>query len=157
MRYGDPPPAVWKNEPVFLSRCHGCVLQWGAVLCRSDSGLSAGGGNGRFQLSGKGWWKGEKCTVNSRRRSFAQRQHSHHQPRCVVHVRKRLPVLFCFQGVAAVACLGRWGELVCSCCSEEQPTEVKLAAATVLVRCTRSVLSSPQLPLGECCEWAWKY
>lgn len=58
----------------------------------------------------------------------------------------------CFQGVAAVACLGRWGKLLCSCCSEEQPTEVKLAAAKVLVSCTRSVLSSPQLPLGKCCE-----
>lgn len=39
---------------------------------------------------------------------------------------------------------------MCSCCGEEQPGEVKLATAKVLVSCTGSVLSSPQLPLGEC-------
>uniref|UniRef100_A0A674NJE3 tRNA (32-2'-O)-methyltransferase regulator THADA n=1 Tax=Takifugu rubripes TaxID=31033 RepID=A0A674NJE3_TAKRU len=52
------------------------------------------------------------------------------------------------QGDAAVAGLRRWGELVCSCCGEERPCEVKLATAKVLVSCTGSVLSSPQLPLG---------
>ncbi|XP_056902918.1 thyroid adenoma-associated protein isoform X1 [Takifugu flavidus] len=52
------------------------------------------------------------------------------------------------QGDAAVAGLRRWGELVCSCCGEERPSEVKLATAKVLVSCTGSVLSSPQLPLG---------
>lgn len=39
---------------------------------------------------------------------------------------------------------------MCSCCGEEQPSEVKLATVKVLVSCTGSVLSSPQLPLGEC-------
>lgn len=39
---------------------------------------------------------------------------------------------------------------MCSCCGEERPSEVKLATAKVLVSCTGSVLSSPQLPLGEC-------
>lgn len=29
---------------------------------------------------------------------------------------------------------------------------MKLAAAKALVSCSTSVLSSPQLPLGECCE-----
>ncbi|XP_074531245.1 thyroid adenoma-associated protein [Halichoeres trimaculatus] len=52
------------------------------------------------------------------------------------------------QGASAVTCLAQWGELVCSCCSEEQPEEVKLAAAKVLVTCTSSVLSNPHLPLG---------
>ncbi|XP_059214737.1 thyroid adenoma-associated protein [Centropristis striata] len=52
------------------------------------------------------------------------------------------------QGVSAVACLAQWGALVCSCCSEEQPVEVKLMAARVLVNCTASVMSSRHLPLG---------
>ncbi|XP_034537474.1 thyroid adenoma-associated protein [Notolabrus celidotus] len=52
------------------------------------------------------------------------------------------------QGASAVTCLAQWGTLVCSCCSEEQPEEVKLTAAKVLVTCTSSVLSSPHLPLG---------
>lgn len=41
---------------------------------------------------------------------------------------------------------------MCSCCGEERPPEVKLAAAKVLVSCTGSVLRSPELPLGECAE-----
>lgn len=53
------------------------------------------------------------------------------------------------QGASAVACLPQWGALVCSCCSEEQPAEVKLMAANVLVNCTATVLTSPHLPLGE--------
>lgn len=61
-----------------------------------------------------------------------------------------LRVSACSQGDGAVACLRRWGELVCSCCGEEQPPEVKLAAAKVLVSCAGSVLRSPELPLGEC-------
>uniref|UniRef100_UPI0037E7F30F thyroid adenoma-associated protein n=1 Tax=Semicossyphus pulcher TaxID=241346 RepID=UPI0037E7F30F len=52
------------------------------------------------------------------------------------------------QGAGAVSCLAQWGALVCSCCSEEQPEEVKLTAAQVLVSCTSSVLSGPHLPLG---------
>ncbi|XP_070697363.1 thyroid adenoma-associated protein [Pempheris klunzingeri] len=48
----------------------------------------------------------------------------------------------------ASACLAQWGALVCSCCSEEQPAEVKLMAAKVLVNCTAGVLTSPHLPLG---------
>nr|XP_046258832.1 thyroid adenoma-associated protein isoform X2 [Scatophagus argus] len=52
------------------------------------------------------------------------------------------------QGASAVTCLAQWGVLVCSCCSEEQPMEVKLTAAKVLVNCTATVLSSPHLPLG---------
>ncbi|XP_030298445.1 thyroid adenoma-associated protein [Sparus aurata] len=52
------------------------------------------------------------------------------------------------QGASAVACLSQWGVLVCSCCSEDQPTEVKLTAAKVLVDCAATVLSSPHLPLG---------
>lgn len=38
---------------------------------------------------------------------------------------------------------------MCSGCSEDQPTEVKLTAAKVLVDCAAIVLSSPHLPLGE--------
>ncbi|XP_051271703.1 thyroid adenoma-associated protein homolog isoform X2 [Dicentrarchus labrax] len=52
------------------------------------------------------------------------------------------------QGASAEACSAQWGALLCSCCSEEQPMEVKLAAAKVLVDCAASVLSSPHLPLG---------
>ncbi|XP_078128920.1 thyroid adenoma-associated protein isoform X2 [Sander vitreus] len=52
------------------------------------------------------------------------------------------------QGASAAACLAQWAALVCSCCSEEQPAEVKLTAATVLVNCTATVLTSPRLPLG---------
>lgn len=52
------------------------------------------------------------------------------------------------QGTGAMACLAQWMALVCSCCSEEQPVEVKLTAAKVLVNCTATVLSSPHLPLG---------
>ncbi|XP_056291229.1 thyroid adenoma-associated protein isoform X3 [Pseudoliparis swirei] len=52
------------------------------------------------------------------------------------------------QGVSAVACLPEWASLVCSSCGEEQPVEVKLAAAEVLVSCTVPVLTSTHLPLG---------
>ncbi|XP_069001377.1 thyroid adenoma-associated protein [Embiotoca jacksoni] len=52
------------------------------------------------------------------------------------------------QGESAVACLTQWGALVCSCCSDEQPEEVKLMAAKVLVNCTSTLLTSPHLPLG---------
>ncbi|XP_029377385.1 thyroid adenoma-associated protein isoform X2 [Echeneis naucrates] len=52
------------------------------------------------------------------------------------------------KGVGAMPGLVQWGELVCSCCSEEQPAEVKLMAANVLVSCTGTVLTSPHLPLG---------
>ncbi|XP_034753231.1 thyroid adenoma-associated protein isoform X2 [Etheostoma cragini] len=52
------------------------------------------------------------------------------------------------QGASAVPCLAQWAALLCSCCSEEQPVEVKLTATTVLVNCTAAVLTSPHLPLG---------
>ncbi|XP_041645448.1 thyroid adenoma-associated protein isoform X2 [Cheilinus undulatus] len=52
------------------------------------------------------------------------------------------------QGAGEVSCLAQWAALVCSCCNEEQPEEVKLTAAKVLVTCTSSVLTSPLLPMG---------
>ncbi|XP_077960051.1 thyroid adenoma-associated protein isoform X2 [Gasterosteus aculeatus] len=52
------------------------------------------------------------------------------------------------QGASAVVGLAEWGSLVCSCCGEEQPVEVKLMAAEVLVSCTATVLTSTLLPLG---------
>lgn len=52
------------------------------------------------------------------------------------------------KGASAVACLSQWGALVCSCCSEEQPVEVKLMATKVLVNCTDTLLTSCDLPLG---------
>ncbi|XP_050932608.1 LOW QUALITY PROTEIN: thyroid adenoma-associated protein [Lates calcarifer] len=52
------------------------------------------------------------------------------------------------KGASAMSCLAQWGALVCSCCSEEQPVEVKLMAAKVLVNCTDTLLTSPHLPLG---------
>ena len=48
-----------------------------------------------------------------------------------------------------MSCSAQWGALVCSCCSEEQPVEVKLMAAKVLVNCTEALLTNPHLPLGE--------
>uniref|UniRef100_A0A673VXY1 tRNA (32-2'-O)-methyltransferase regulator THADA n=1 Tax=Salmo trutta TaxID=8032 RepID=A0A673VXY1_SALTR len=52
------------------------------------------------------------------------------------------------QGVAAVACLGRWGALVSQSCGVEQNAEVKMMAAEVLVNATPTLLTSPNLPLG---------
>ncbi|XP_039994968.1 thyroid adenoma-associated protein isoform X2 [Xiphias gladius] len=52
------------------------------------------------------------------------------------------------KGAHPVSCLAQWGALVCSCCCEEQPVEMKLMAAKVLVNCTNTLLTSPQLPLG---------
>ncbi|KAF7650134.1 hypothetical protein LDENG_00130920, partial [Lucifuga dentata] len=61
------------------------------------------------------------------------------------------------EDVSVLACLARWGTLVCSCCSEEQPAEVKLMAASVLVNCTSTVLTNPALPLGlDTTESLWK-
>ncbi|XP_071780883.2 thyroid adenoma-associated protein [Centroberyx gerrardi] len=52
------------------------------------------------------------------------------------------------EGASAAGCLAQWGALVCSCCGEEQPAEVKLMAAEVLVNCTATLLTSAALPLG---------
>uniref|UniRef100_A0A672GSU6 tRNA (32-2'-O)-methyltransferase regulator THADA n=1 Tax=Salarias fasciatus TaxID=181472 RepID=A0A672GSU6_SALFA len=49
---------------------------------------------------------------------------------------------------SAVCCSAQWAALVCSCCCEEQPAEVKMMAAEVLVHCTPALLLSPHLPLG---------
>lgn len=53
------------------------------------------------------------------------------------------------QGASALSGFTQWGAQVCSCCTEEQPVELKLMAASVLVNCTDSVLCSAHLPLGE--------
>ncbi|XP_041722121.2 thyroid adenoma-associated protein [Coregonus clupeaformis] len=63
--------------------------------------------------------------------------------RLVVHLSHTDP-----QGVAVVACLGRWGALVSQCCGVEQNVEVKMMAAEVLVNATPTLLTSPNLPLG---------
>ncbi|XP_029525591.1 tRNA (32-2'-O)-methyltransferase regulator THADA [Oncorhynchus nerka] len=63
--------------------------------------------------------------------------------RLVVHLVHSDP-----QGVAAVACLGRWGALVSQSCGVEQNAEVKMMAAEVLVNATPTLLTSPNLPLG---------
>ncbi|XP_036403279.1 thyroid adenoma-associated protein [Megalops cyprinoides] len=65
--------------------------------------------------------------------------------RLMVHLAEAAPQ---GMGVAAVSMLSRWGALVSRCCGEEQPGEVKLAAAEVLVKATPSLLASPALPLG---------
>lgn len=52
------------------------------------------------------------------------------------------------QDASAVSCFSEWAALVCSCCSEEHPVEVKMMVSKVLVNCTASVLTSPHLPLG---------
>ncbi|KAG7253551.1 hypothetical protein CRUP_033562, partial [Coryphaenoides rupestris] len=41
-----------------------------------------------------------------------------------------------------------WGALVCGCCGDDQPAEVKLAVTGVLVNSTAPLLTSPALPLG---------
>ncbi|XP_041865612.1 thyroid adenoma-associated protein [Melanotaenia boesemani] len=52
------------------------------------------------------------------------------------------------QSSSAVAGLAQWGALVGSCCGVEQPVEVKLMAAKVLVNCASTLLTNPHLPLG---------
>nr|XP_057906277.1 thyroid adenoma-associated protein [Doryrhamphus excisus]XP_057906286.1 thyroid adenoma-associated protein [Doryrhamphus excisus] len=52
------------------------------------------------------------------------------------------------KGPSTETCLCQWAALVCSCCSEEQPVEVKLMAAKVLVNSTGSMLTNSKLPLG---------
>uniref|UniRef100_A0A3B4B112 tRNA (32-2'-O)-methyltransferase regulator THADA n=1 Tax=Periophthalmus magnuspinnatus TaxID=409849 RepID=A0A3B4B112_9GOBI len=49
---------------------------------------------------------------------------------------------------SAASCFSEWAALVCSCCSEEHPVEVKMMVSKVLVQCTAPVLTSPSLPLG---------
>ncbi|KAJ8418447.1 hypothetical protein AAFF_G00141560 [Aldrovandia affinis] len=65
--------------------------------------------------------------------------------RLMVHLAETAPQ---GTGVAAVSILSRWGALVSRCCSEDQPGEVKLTAAEVLVRATPSLLAGPTLTLG---------
>nr|XP_061818983.1 thyroid adenoma-associated protein isoform X1 [Nerophis lumbriciformis] len=52
------------------------------------------------------------------------------------------------KGENTVTCLSQWEAMVCSCCSEEQPVEVKLMAAQVLVNSTGSLMTNSELPLG---------
>ncbi|XP_043991776.1 thyroid adenoma-associated protein isoform X2 [Gambusia affinis] len=52
------------------------------------------------------------------------------------------------QDPGAVACFAQWGALVCSCSAEEQPVEVKLMVAKVLVTCSSTLMTNPELPLG---------
>ncbi|XP_053731279.1 thyroid adenoma-associated protein isoform X2 [Synchiropus splendidus] len=52
------------------------------------------------------------------------------------------------KNVSATSCLPQWGALVCSCCSEDQPAEMKLTAAKVLAECAHTLMTCPQLPLG---------
>ncbi|XP_033835592.1 thyroid adenoma-associated protein [Periophthalmus magnuspinnatus] len=52
------------------------------------------------------------------------------------------------QDGSAASCFSEWAALVCSCCSEEHPVEVKMMVSKVLVQCTAPVLTSPSLPLG---------
>ncbi|KAG5266714.1 hypothetical protein AALO_G00235290 [Alosa alosa] len=49
---------------------------------------------------------------------------------------------------ATVACLGLWGALLRQGCMEDQPTEVKLITADMLVETTPCLLTSSTLPLG---------
>ncbi|XP_017296045.1 thyroid adenoma-associated protein isoform X2 [Kryptolebias marmoratus] len=52
------------------------------------------------------------------------------------------------QAVIGMACLPQWVELLCSCCAEGQPVQVKLMAAEVLVSSIPTLLMSSDLPLG---------
>ncbi|TRY88732.1 hypothetical protein DNTS_029669, partial [Danionella cerebrum] len=51
-------------------------------------------------------------------------------------------------GEAEVLLLNRWGALVVQGCGEEQPAEVKLLSAEVLVKAFPSLLTAPALPMG---------
>lgn len=44
--------------------------------------------------------------------------------------------------------MSQWSALLCSCCNDDQPLEMKVAAAKALVSCADSVLTNPHLPLG---------
>ncbi|XP_056147572.1 thyroid adenoma-associated protein [Lampris incognitus] len=60
------------------------------------------------------------------------------------------------KGAGAVECLAQWGALVCACCSEAQPVEVKLMAAEILGGSTATLLTSNALPMGlraTVCLW----
>ncbi|XP_077468779.1 thyroid adenoma-associated protein isoform X1 [Stigmatopora argus] len=52
------------------------------------------------------------------------------------------------KGASLIACLRQWSELVCSSCSEDQPVDVKLTIAKVLVNATGTLLTSSELQLG---------
>uniref|UniRef100_A0A096M256 THADA armadillo repeat containing n=1 Tax=Poecilia formosa TaxID=48698 RepID=A0A096M256_POEFO len=52
------------------------------------------------------------------------------------------------QDPGAVVCFAQWGALVRSCSAEDQPVEVKLMVAKVLVTCSSTLMTNPQLPLG---------
>lgn len=52
------------------------------------------------------------------------------------------------QSEAAVLYLNRWGALVLQGCGEDQPTEIKLMSADVLVKAVPALLMTPALPLG---------
>ncbi|CAL8255312.1 unnamed protein product [Lota lota] len=52
------------------------------------------------------------------------------------------------QTLCASDLLTLWGKLVCGCCGDDQPAEVKLAVTEVLVNSTTPLLASPTLPLG---------
>ncbi|XP_065153408.1 thyroid adenoma-associated protein isoform X1 [Paramisgurnus dabryanus] len=47
-----------------------------------------------------------------------------------------------------MSCFGRWGALVVQGCGEEQPVEVKMMSAEVLVKAVHTLLTAPALPLG---------
>ncbi|KAL6487447.1 hypothetical protein MHYP_G00040730 [Metynnis hypsauchen] len=51
-------------------------------------------------------------------------------------------------GEAAEVHVAVWGAMVTQCCNEEQPVEVKLTAADVLVKATPILLTALTLPLG---------
>ncbi|XP_061693127.1 thyroid adenoma-associated protein isoform X2 [Syngnathoides biaculeatus] len=52
------------------------------------------------------------------------------------------------KGPSIVTCSSQWVALVCSSCNEEQPVEVKLMVAKVLVNSTATLMASSELPLG---------
>uniref|UniRef100_A0A8C1F6H6 tRNA (32-2'-O)-methyltransferase regulator THADA n=1 Tax=Cyprinus carpio carpio TaxID=630221 RepID=A0A8C1F6H6_CYPCA len=68
----------------------------------------------------------------------------------IEYLQKPLNVLFYCQDLseAAVVCLSRWGALVTQGCAEDQPAEVKLMSAEVLVKAVPTLLTAPALPLG---------
>ena len=62
----------------------------------------------------------------------------------------RVLFVYCVtQTLCASALPTEWGRLVCGCCGDDHPAEVKLAVTEVLVNSTAPLLAGPTLPLGE--------
>uniref|UniRef100_A0A7N6FJ83 tRNA (32-2'-O)-methyltransferase regulator THADA n=1 Tax=Anabas testudineus TaxID=64144 RepID=A0A7N6FJ83_ANATE len=126
--------ALHETHPQCLAK----VLQVLCVLCSSGELLWRDGASVLSQVD-------VLLNLLSLAQSSAHRSEDTHSYIVLIYPR--------VYGASTLSHLSQWGQLVCSCCSEEQPVEVKLTAAKVLVNCTGTLLTSPGLPLGESQLW----